>query len=110
MSDIVEVLSDHSEEFARALEPTPGSSRVNVDPEEVEQGLVQLVLTLVELLRQLLERQAIRRMEGGSLTSDQIDSVGQTLCRLEGRMKDLKEHFGIEDLNISLGPLGNLLD
>ena len=85
--------------------------RVNADPEQVEKGLVQLVLTLVELLRQLMERQALRRMEEGTLTEDQIERLGETFMKLERRMEELKEHFGLEDrdLNLNLGPLGKLL-
>ena len=85
--------------------------RVNADPEQVEKGLVQLVLTLVELLRQLMERQALRRMEDGTLTDEQIERLGDTFMKLERRMEELKEHFGLEDrdLNLNLGPLGDLL-
>ena len=85
--------------------------RINADPEQVEKGLAQLVLTLVELLRQLMERQALRRMEQGSLTDEQIERLGETFMKLESRMKELKEHFGLEDrdLNLNLGPLGDLL-
>jgi hypothetical protein len=85
--------------------------RVNADPEQVEKGLAQLVLTLVELLRQLMERQALRRMEQGTLTDEQIDRLGETFMKLESRMTELKEHFGLEDrdLNLNLGPLGDLL-
>ena len=85
--------------------------RVDADPERVEQGLAQLVLTLVELLRQLMERQALRRMEQGSLTDEQIERLGETFMKLERRMQELKAEFGLEDrdLNLSLGPLGDLL-
>ena len=85
--------------------------RIDADPESVEKGLVTLVLTLVELLRQLMERQALRRVEQGSLTDDQIEKVGSTLMALEDRMAELREHFGltVEDLNLDLGPLGPLL-
>src|SRR5207253_7219054 len=85
--------------------------RVNADPEQVEKGLVQLVLTLVELLRQLMERQALRRMEQGTLTEEEIERLGETFMKLERRMEELKEHFGLEDrdLNLNLGPLGDLL-
>ena len=85
--------------------------RVDADPEKVEKGLAQLVLTLVELLRQLMERQALRRMEQGSLSDEEIERLGETFMRLERRMDELKEHFGLEDrdLNLNLGPLGNLL-
>jgi hypothetical protein len=85
-------------------------SKVSIDPEKVEQGLAKLVLAIVELIRQLLEKQAIRRVESGSLTNEEIERLGITLMRLETKMKELKEHFKIDDLNINLGPLGNLLD
>src|SRR5438270_10573717 len=85
--------------------------RVNADPEHVERGLAQLVLTLVELLRQLMERQALRRMELDTLTDEQVERMGETFMKLDQRMQELKEHFELEDrdLNINLGPLGNLL-
>ena len=85
--------------------------RVNADPEQVEKGLVQLVLTLVELLRQLMERQALRRMEQGTLTDEQVERLGETFMKLEQRMEELKEHFGLDDrdLNLNLGPLGDLM-
>jgi CRISPR/Cas system-associated endonuclease Cas1 len=87
------------------------TGRLHADPETVERGLVQLVLTLVELLRQLMERQAIRRLDAGALTPDEIERVGRTLMLLEQRMDELREHFGLtpEDLNLDLGPLGKLL-
>ena len=85
--------------------------RVNADPESVERGLAQLVLTIVELLRQLMERQALRRVEAGGLTAGEIERLGHTLMLLEQRMEELKEQFGLNDrdLNLNLGPLGNLL-
>jgi hypothetical protein len=85
--------------------------RVETDKEDVARGLAQLVLTLIELLRQLMERQAIRRVEGGNLSDDQIDRLGEALLALEERMAELKSEFGLEDedLNLNLGPLGNLL-
>ncbi|MBP1817913.1 gas vesicle protein K [Mycobacterium sp. OAE908] len=85
--------------------------RINADPATVERGLVSLVLTLVELLRQLMERQAIRRVDDGLLTEEQIERVGTTLMLLEEKMVELREHFDLrpEDLNIDLGPLGPLL-
>lgn len=85
--------------------------RIKSDPESVERGLVSLVLTLVELLRQLMERQAIRRVDRGGLTEEQIERIGTTLMLLEEKMTELREHFGLEpeDLNIDLGPLGPLL-
>jgi uncharacterized protein YjiS (DUF1127 family) len=85
--------------------------RVSADPEKVEQGLAQLVLTLIELLRQLMERQALRRMDDGTLTDEQIEENGLTFMRLADRMDELKETFGLrdEDLNLDLGPLGRLV-
>ena len=93
-------------EFGDAL-----SRRINADPEDVEKGLAQLVLTVVELLRQLMERQALRRVEGGTLSEEQVERLGQTLMLLAERMEELKVEFGLEDreLNLNLGPLGNLL-
>ncbi|KWX62479.1 gas vesicle protein K [Mycobacterium sp. NAZ190054] len=91
--------------------PSTPRRRIHSDPESVERGLVSLVLTLVELLRQLMERQAIRRVDHGDLTEEQIERVGTTLMLLEEKMIELREHFGLEpeDLNIDLGPLGPLL-
>ncbi|MGH2976308.1 MAG: gas vesicle protein K [Solirubrobacterales bacterium] len=85
--------------------------RVNADREGLEKGLAQLVLTLIELLRQLMERQALRRIDGGSLTPDEIERLGETFMLLEERMEELKEAFEIEDedLNLDLGPLGRLI-
>jgi hypothetical protein len=85
--------------------------RVSADPETVERGLAQLVLTLVELLRQLMERQALRRVEVGTLTDEQVERLGTTLMLLAERMDELKEIFGLKDrdLNLDLGPLGRLL-
>ena len=97
----------------RELERVRGilPERVDVDPEGVEQGLAKLVLTLVEFLRQLLERQAIRRMDGGTLTDDEIERVGLALMRLEAKIREMAEAFGLDpdDLNIGLGPIGKLL-
>jgi Gas vesicle protein K len=87
------------------------SRRINAEPERVERGLAQLVLTIVELLRQLMERQALRRVEAGGLSDEQIERLGETLMRLAERMEELKQEFGLEDgdLNLDLGPLGRLL-
>src|SRR3954452_21797322 len=84
--------------------------RVDVDPDGVEQGLAKLVLTLIEFLRQLLERQAVRRMEGGSLSDEEIERVGLALMKLDEKMGELAEQFGLrrEELNVDLGPLGKL--
>lgn len=87
------------------------TGKINLDPESAEQGLAQLVLTVIELLRQLVERHAIRRVDGGTLTEEEIEKLGVALMDLEVKMDELKEIFELndEDLNIDLGPLGNLL-
>jgi hypothetical protein len=91
--------------LARAL-----PERINADPEHVENGLARLVLTVIELLREILEHQAIRRMDGGTLTDEQVERLGLALLKLNERMEELKTTFGLtdEDLNIDLGPLGQL--
>lgn len=98
------------------VEPKPQlgdalSGRINADPEDVERGLAQLVLTIVELLRQLMERQALRRVEAGGLSDEQVERLGETLMLLSERMEELKRDFGLDDrdLNLDLGPLGRLL-
>ena len=85
--------------------------RINADRDNLDKGLAQLVLTLVELLRQLMERQALRRIEGGSLSSEEVERLGETFMLLEQRMEELKDSFGLEDedLNLDLGPLGQLM-
>jgi hypothetical protein len=85
--------------------------RVEADPENVERGLAQLVLTIVELLRQLMERQALRRIDAGGLSEEQVERLGTTFMELDKRMEQLREEFGLEpdDLNLDLGPLGRLL-
>jgi Gas vesicle protein K len=104
---------DASSPFDRIAEQSLDSltGRVSADPETVERGLVQLVLTLVELLRQLMERQAVRRLDAGAMTPEETERVGLTLMLLEKRMGELRDHFGLtpEDLNLDLGPLGKLL-
>jgi hypothetical protein len=85
--------------------------RVNADRENLEQGLAQLVLTLIELLRQLMERQAVHRVDAGTLSTEEIERLGRVFMALEERMQELKQAFGLEDedLNLNLGPLGNLM-
>ena len=104
---------DDLEPFAGEL-PQLGdalSRRINTDQEGLERGLAQLVLTIVELLRQLMERQALRRIDGGALSDDQVERLGCTFMELDKRMEQLRLEFGLEeeDLNLNLGPLGNLL-
>ena len=99
--------------FARDLNTLGNalSRRIDSDPETVERGLAQLVLTVVELLRQLMERQALRRIDAGGLTEDQVERLGTTFMELDKRMEQLRTEFELEpeDLNLDLGPLGRLL-
>ena len=101
------------DDLRRELERAAGRSplRWNADPEEVQRSVGQLVLTLVEFIRKLLERQAIRRMEAGTLTGQQTEDVGRALMTLEETVRDLAARFGIpvEDLNLDLGPVGKLI-
>jgi hypothetical protein len=85
--------------------------RLNADAEGLEKGLAHLVLTLVELLRKLMERQALRRIEAGTVNAEEIERLGRTFIALSQRMEELKRVFGLEDeeLNLNLGPLGNLI-
>jgi hypothetical protein len=93
------------ETVAEALPP-----RLNTDPENAENGLAKLVLTLIEVLRKVLEHQAVRRMEGGHLSDAEIEKLGVALLRLNDRMQEMKGIFGLtdDDLQIDLGPLGRL--
>jgi Gas vesicle protein K len=85
-------------------------ARIDLSPDNVEQGLAKLVLTLIEFLRQLLERQAIRRMEGGTLSDQEVEEMGEALMKLENKIREMANQFGLspKDLNIELGPLGRL--
>lgn len=106
-------MNDDLAELKQELERLQGilPKRVDVDPDGVEQGLAKLVLTLIEFLRQLLERQAVRRMEGGSLDDEEVERVGLALMRLEEKIGEMAEIFGVDkrELNLELGPLGKLL-
>jgi hypothetical protein len=115
------VESDSLSDFARVMDPCAGAEvrgpaaparlRLELDPEKVKNGLGQLVLTLVKLLHELLERQAIRRIDSGSLTEDQVERLGLTLLRQAQEIERLRKEFGLEeeDLNLDLGPLGKVL-
>jgi hypothetical protein len=85
--------------------------RWNPDPEDVQKSVAQLVLTIVEFLRQLMERQAIRRMEQKTLTKKEVEAVGVALMTLEETVREIGQRFGLspEDLNLDLGPLGKLI-
>jgi len=101
------------DDLRRELERTSASSplRWNADPDDVQRSVAQLVLTLVEFIRKLLERQAIRRMEEGTLTQEQTEDVGRALMKLEETLRDIAAKFGIhpDDLNLDLGPVGKLM-
>jgi hypothetical protein len=102
------------DELRKELERTAGRAsplRWNADPGEVQRSVAQLVLTLVEFIRQLLERQAVRRMEAGTLTDQQTEDVGRALMKLEETVKDIAATFGIppDELNLDLGPVGKLM-
>lgn len=113
------VCSDSLGDFARVMKADTSSGfssgkktgRLNLDQEKVKNGLGQLVLTLVKLLHELLERQAIRRMEAGSLTDSEIEGLGVTLMMQAQEIERLRKEFGLEeeDLNLDLGPLGKVL-
>jgi hypothetical protein len=85
--------------------------RLDTDPETVQRDLMRLVLTIVELVRQLMEKQALRRVDDGDLTDEQVEALGTGLMHLADAMRELRERFGLsqEDLNLDLGPLGSLL-
>jgi hypothetical protein len=114
---------DALDEFARALGGRAGGEgagrelsgvlprRINADQSTVEKDLAKLVLSVVDLVRQLMERQAIRRVDAGSLTDDEVERMGETFMRLDARMTELRVAFGLrqEDLDLSLGPIGDLM-
>lgn len=105
----VAALNEFAGELARLKGALP--RRIDTDPDRVEHGLAKLVLTLIELVRRLLEKQAVRRIEAGSLSEDEIERMGETFLKLEQKMAELKATFGLEDeeLNLNLGPLGDLM-
>ena len=102
--------SKNSSEGAGPGEAASVPARIELSPDNIEQGLAKLVLTLIDFLRQLLERQAIRRMEGGALSDEEIEQMGEALMKLEAKIRELAEQFGLSpaDLNIDLGPLGRI--
>ena len=102
----IDSLREELERRAASLTP----ARWNADPEEVQRSVARLVLTLIEFLRQLFEKQTIRRMEQGTLTAEETEKLGVALMRLEETVRDLAGRFGLspEELNLDLGPLGRL--
>ena len=109
-AEIAEAVADLKRQLNAIGNTSP--ERIDCNPETVEQGLAKLVLGLIELIRRLLERQAIRRMEGGSLNPDQVENMGLALMKLEQKVQQLASEFNLtpKDLNLDLGPLGKLLD
>ena len=109
-SEIAEAVADLKRQLNAVANTSP--ERIDCNPESVEQGLAKLVLGLIELIRRLLERQAIRRMEGGSLNDEQVENMGLALMKLEQKVHELAGEFNLtpKDLNLDLGPLGKLLD
>ncbi len=105
-SDVIDVFV---EELSNVSHTVP--KHIDVNPENVEHGLAKLVLTLIELIRKLMEKQAMRRLDGGSLTDEEVERLGESLLLLEKKMGELKDYFGLksEDLNLDLGPLGRLM-
>jgi hypothetical protein len=106
VDDDLERIAAELREIAPAL-----PQRIEAGPDDIEAGVAKLVLTLIEFLRKVLEHQAVRRMEGGGLSDEEIENVGLALMRLEDRLGEIRTVFGLEgeDLNIDLGPLGRLL-
>jgi hypothetical protein len=111
--DSVDVESNSMDTFAKILPPKSGAGpgRLNLDQDKLKNGLGQLVLTLVKLLHELLEKQAIHRMDSGSLTEEDIERLGVTLMKQAEEIERLRKEFNLEDkdLNLDLGPLGKLL-
>jgi len=106
------LISNEEEELRNALTFTESviPERISADPEIVENGLAKLVLSIIELVRRLLEKQALRRMDNGSLSEEEIERLGSALMKLEEKMDELKRVFGLsdDDLNLKLGPVKSL--
>ena len=112
ISDFIKVMETGREKLVETRQSTQETgNRINIDPEKTKNGVAQLVLTVVKLIHELLEKQAIRRIDSGSLTDDEIEKLGVTLIRQTEELEKLREVFDFsdEDLNIDLGPLGKLL-
>ena len=106
------MITNEEERLRQSLTFTEATipERIYADPEVVENGLAKLVLSIVELIRRLLEKQALRRMEAGNLTEAEIERLGSALMKLEEKMEEMKKVFGLneDDLNLSLGPIKTL--
>ena len=110
-SDVVALQVKELESLRKELQRHARPPRWTADPEDVQRSVVRLVLALVEFLRKLLERQAIRRMESRTLTAEETEKIGQALMKLEETVHQIARQFGLkpEDLNLDLGPLGRLI-
>jgi hypothetical protein len=108
--DEIQDLQVLADELKQRIESPTGPVRWNADPDDVKKSVMQLVLTLVDFIRQVMERQAIRRMDEGSLSPEEIERIGTALMKLEETIHDLAKQVGLEpkDLNLDLGPLGRL--
>ena len=110
---MLNTFSDSPEDFIEEIEKIQNilPAKIDANPENVEKGLAKLVLTLIGLIRQLMEKQGMRRMEGNSLSEEEIERLGETFMKLEEKMEELKGIFGLEDeeLNLNLGPIGDLM-
>jgi len=113
MNAVQTIESDVPEQFMQEMDKVRQTlpEKMTVNPENVEKGLAKLVLTVIELLRQLMEKQGMRRMESGSLSDEEIERLGETFMKLEDKMAEMEKIFGLkhEDLNLNLGPLGDLM-
>jgi len=114
MSEVIDIDSvDKMNDFTEDVSSLNNSfkNRLNADPEGVQQGLAKLVLTLIELLRRLMENQAMRRIENGTVDDADIEKLGEAFMNLELKMVELRDAFDLteEDLNLNLGPLGDLM-
>ncbi|MCF8002484.1 MAG: gas vesicle protein K [Halanaerobiales bacterium] len=111
-SDSMENVSGEIEDLTKEnIEQKKEQNSIDANPENVEQGLAKLVLTLIKLIKRLLEEQGVKRMESGSLSEQQIEDLGETFYKLDNKLEELKEEFKLEDedLNLNLGPLGDLM-
>jgi hypothetical protein len=106
------IISNEEERLRQSLTFAEPSipQRISADPEVVENGLAKLVLSIIELVRRLLEKQALRRMDAGNLTDQEVERLGASLMKLEEKMEELKGVFGLtdDDLNLKLGPVRTL--
>lgn len=111
MKQVIE--TDSTDAFIEEIEKLQRTlpEKIHADPENAEKGLAKLVLTLIDFLIKLMEKQAMRRVEGDSLTEEEIELIGLTFMKLESKMEELKDIFHLEDedLNLNLGPLGDLI-